>query len=283
MAAFLALLASVTWGCSDYVGGVVSRRHQPLVVVALAYGIGAAVLLPIAAASGAFTSPLGYLPWAVAAGVVGLLGLGAFYRALATGTMGVVAPIAGAGAGIPVIVGIARGEAPSAAQILGIAAAVVGVILAGGPELRSGGTRRPILLAALAGGCFGTVFVFLAGGAKTSVVMTLLIMRLTSVVLFLAGVGFFRVRSRRPRMPVRGWPMGDIVCVLFVGCADVAGNGLYAVASRSGLMSVVAVLASLYPAVTVLLARFLDGERLRHIQATGIVLVLAGIPLLAAG
>lgn len=283
MAAFLALFASVTWGCSDYVGGVVSRRHQPLVVVALAYGIGAAVLLPIAAASGAFTSPLGYLPWAVAAGVVGLLGLGAFYRALATGTMGVVAPIAGAGAGIPVIVGIARGEAPSAAQILGIAAAVVGVILAGGPELRSGGTRRPILLAALAGGCFGTVFVFLAGGAKTSVVMTLLIMRLTSVVLFLAGVGFFRVRSRRPRMPVRGWPMGDTARVLFVGCADVAGNGLYAVASRSGLMSVVAVLASLYPAVTVLLARFLDGERLRRIQTTGIVLVLAGIPLLAAG
>src|SRR5579875_1968164 len=275
MAAFLALFASVTWGCSDYVGGVVSRRHQPLMVVALAY--------PIAAASGAFTSPLGYLPWAFAAGVVGLLGLGAFYRALATGTMGVVAPIAGAGAGIPVIVGIARGEAPSAAQILGIAAAVVGVILAGGPELRSGGTRRPILLAALAGGCFGTVFVLLAGGAKTSVVMTLLIMRLTSVVLFLAGVGFFRVRSRRPRMPVRGWPMGDVTRVLFVGCADVAGNGLYAVASRSGLMSVVAVLASLYPAVTVLLARFLDGERLRRIQTTGIVLVLAGIPLLAAG
>jgi drug/metabolite transporter (DMT)-like permease len=283
MAAFLALFASVTWGCSDYVGGVVSRRHQPLVVVALAYAIGAVVLLPIAAASGAFTSPLGYLPWALAAGVVGLLGLGAFYRALATGTMGVVAPIAGAGAGIPVIVGIARGEAPSAAQILGIAAAVVGVILAGGPELRSGGTRRPILLAALAGGCFGTVFVFLADGAKTSVVMTLLIMRLTSVVLFFAGVGFSRVRPRRPRMPVLGWPMGDIARVLFVGCADVAGNGLYAVASRSGLMSVVAVLASLYPAVTVLLARFLDGERLRHIQTTGIVLVLAGIPLLAAG
>src|ERR1019366_1306342 len=164
--ALLALLASLVWGTSDFMGGVVSRRVRPLVVVAVAHLIAALTMLVIAAATHSFGVPLGYLPYAVAAGAVGLVALVAFYGALSTGTMGIVAPIAGTGAVVPVIFGLASGESPSGLQIAGIAAAVGGVVLASGPELSgrggpNGGGTRPLVLALVAAVGFGFVFVLI--------------------------------------------------------------------------------------------------------------------------
>lgn len=283
MAALLALLASLVWGCSDFVGGLVSRRVRPLVVVGIAHLLALLALLVVAAATGEFSADLGYLPWAIAAGATGLIGLVAFYRALSTGTMGIVAPIAGTGAAVPVAVGLATGDSPSVLQLAGIAVACVGVVLASGPELSGGDPagRRPLLLALVAALGFGLVYVFINGGSKHSVVMTLLLMRATSVTL-VACVGLWLLakgfRPRRAVVPVRR----EMSMVAFVGFTDVAANGLYGLASGRGLVSVVSVLASLYPAVTVVLARVIENERMRRIQGAGVLLALCGVVLLAS-
>lgn len=283
MAALLALLASLVWGCSDFVGGLVSRHVRPLLVVGIAHLLGLLALLVIAAGTGEFSADLGYLPWAVAAGAAGLIGLVAFYRALSTGTMGIVAPIAGTGAAVPVAVGLATGDSPSALQLAGIAVACVGVVLASGPEL-SGvdpAGRRPLLLALVAALGFGLVYVFINGGSKHSVVMTLLLMRATSVLLVVcAGIWLLAkgFRSRRVAAPSRR----ELAMIVFVGFTDVGANGLYGMASGRGLVSVVSVLASLYPAVTVVLARVIENERMRRIQGAGVLLALCGVVLLAS-
>jgi len=283
VAALLALLASLVWGCSDFVGGLVSRRVRPLVVVGIAHLLALLALLVVAAATGEFSADLGYLPWAIAAGATGLIGLVAFYRALSTGTMGIVAPIAGTGAAVPVAVGLATGDSPSALQLAGIAVACVGVVLASGPEISGGDPagRRPLLLALVAALGFGLVYVFINGGSKHSVVMTLLLMRATSVALVVCAGFWLLAKGFRPR---RATVPSDreLVMIVFVGFTDVAANGLYGLASGRGLVSVVSVLASLYPAVTVVLARVIENERMRRIQGAGVLLALAGVVLLAS-
>ena len=284
MTAALALLTSLVWGCSDFVGGLVSRRVRPLVVVGIAHLLALLALLVAATATGELSADLGYLPWAIAAGATGLIGLVAFYRALSTGTMGIVAPIAGTGAAVPVAVGLATGDSPSALQLAGIAVACVGVVLASGPELSGGDPtgRRPLLLALVAALGFGLVYVFIDKGSKHSVVMTLLLMRATSVTLVLCvGLSLLAkgFRPRRTAVPARR----EIAMIVFVGFTDVGANGLYGLATRHGLVSVVSVLASLYPAVTVLLARVIENERMRRVQGIGVVFALCGVVLLGVG
>lgn len=296
MTAVLALLASVVWGTSDFLGGVISRRVKPLVVVAVAHGIALITLLIVAAALHSFGAQRGYLPWAVAAGAIGLISLVAFYGALSTGTMGIVAPIAGTGAVVPVIFGLVSGESPSPIQIAGIVAAVGGVVLASGPELANrggpdGGGARPLVLALVAAAGFGGVFVCLDRAAKHDLVMSLLTMRVTSVAIALAlGVGYLLRSPARPSWRRSGEaaaenPLGlrwsQVPVIAIVGWTDAGANGLYGAATRHGLVSVTAVLSSLYPAVTVLLARFIEGERMRMIQNLGVALAMCGVVMLA--
>jgi drug/metabolite transporter (DMT)-like permease len=277
-------------------GGVVSKRVRPLMVVAVAHIVAAVTLVFVALGTHSFGAGRGYLPWAAAAGVVGLVSLVAFYGALSTGTMGIVAPIAGTGAVVPVLYGLASGESPSGWQIAGIAAAVAGVVLASGPELSgsgrdAGGGSRPLVLALVAAVGFGVVFVLIDKGSSHNVVMTLLTMRLTSVsVVLLIGLGYVsrRRRLRRARHAARAavpsglqWRLVPAIAV--VGWTDAGANGLYGYATRHGLVSVTAVLASLYPAVTVVLARFIESERMRRIQNIGVGLAMCGVVMLAAG
>lgn len=276
MSAVFALLSSLLWGTSDFLGGTASRRLPTLVVIGAGQALSLLGLIPLAAFTGGFAASTGYLGWAIGAGVVGLVGLTAFYRALASGTMGVVAPIAGLGVVVPVGVGLARGESPDVWQLLGIAVGIVGVVLAGGPELSGEAGARPLALAAAAAIGFGLVFVFIAEGGAVSVVMTLLCMRATTVVILLIGL----LIVRPPRTGVR-WR--DTPTFAVIGGFDAGANGLYSLATRTGLLSVVAVLSSLYPAVTTLLARQLHGERLRPVQIAGVGAVLVGVLLLAAG
>ena len=282
MAALFALMASLIWGSSDFVGGVVSRRLRPLLVVGLAHGTAVLALVVVAAATASFSAPLGYLPWAIAAGVVGAGGLTCFYQALAAGTMGVVAPIASTGAILPVAVGLAGGETPSTLQLAGIGVAVVGVVLASGPELSGGvtGRRYTVALAGVSALSFGTVLICLDRGSSHNVVMTLLTMRVASFTMVSSVLAGFMLR-RRPRAQRLG--LRDVGISAFIGWTDAAANGMYGMATRHGLVSVVAVLASLYPAVTVLLARIVHDERLRGVQAAGVVFTMCGVVLLAAG
>jgi drug/metabolite transporter (DMT)-like permease len=275
-----ALLSSVLWGTSDFLGGTASRRLSPIGVVAASEGFGLLGPLVVAVATGAFSSPTGYVGWALLAAVAGTTGIVAFYRALATGTMGVIAPIAALGVVVPVVVGIGQGDRPNVAQGVGIAVAIVGVVLASGPELRSGeGSRaaaaRPLLLACVAAVGFGLVFVSLEHGAKSSTVMTLVVMRSVSVLLLVGfagvtGVGQLKVGLR------------DLPLLAIIGAFDVGANATFSYASRHGLLSVVSVLSSLYPAVTVILARSVHSERLRAVQLVGVLSALAGIALIAS-
>lgn len=274
MAVALALLSSLLWGWSDFLGGTLARRLPAVTVVALSQTVALVTLIPLVAVAG--DAPSSLVP-GLLAGLAGAVGLGAFYAALAAGTMGVVAPIAATGAALPVVVGLARGEQPSAVQVAGIVLALAGVVLASGPELSGGAPRRPLLLAVLAAACFGTVMVLLAKGSEGpsgAVLVTMLALRVAQV-----GV-VAPLALRRGLGP--GW-RAALPLLVVVGLVDVAANACFGYASRSGLLSVVAVLGSLYPVVTVLLARRLHAERLARLQVVGVTGTLFGVVLLAGG
>lgn len=284
MPVLLSLLASLLWGIADFLGGTVSRRLPTASVVGVSQLVALLGLVPVAVLAGALDAPRAYLLPALAAGVVGPLALAAFYRALSLGTMGVVAPVAALGVVVPVAGGLVSGESPSRAQLAGIAAAVVGVVLASGPERRGGGGRA-LVLAGVAAVGFGSVFLLLAEGAEGGslgvVVMTLLTMRLATVLLLTALLlTAVLLGTRRFELGVR---RADLPALVAVGGFDVGANAAFAVASQSDLVSVTAVLASLYPVVTVLLARQVHGERLVGLQLPGVALSLIGVLLLAAG
>jgi len=278
----LALLSSLLWGTADFIGGRLSRRLDPLRVVLRSQAVALLALLPAALLLRPELEARA-LAAGVAAGAIGPLALGAFYRALGIGTMGVVAPIAGLGVVVPVAAGILSGERPTAAQVAGIAVAVVGVVLASGPELRGegrGGTRALLLAAGAAVG-FGVVFVLLAegseGGGAAEVILVLLVMRATSV------LGLGAALAARGGSDAVDVPRSDVPALAVVGAFDVGANGAFALASQSDLVSVTAVLASLYPAVTAVLAWRFEGERLQRVQLAGVALALAGVVLLSAG
>ena len=276
MTVLLALLSSALWGVADFLGGTASRRLRALVVVGLSQGAALLVLVPLVLVAGERPASV----WAgVGAGALGVVGLGAFYTALARGTMGVVAPIAALGAVLPVVAGLVQGEQPSGLQLAGIAVAVVGVVLASGPELSGGASPLPLVLAGIAAVGFGMVAVLLAegseGGGAGAVLVVLVVMRCTSVLLLAALWAAARVPLAAGR--------GDARALVAVGLFDVGANACFAVAAQSGLLSVVGVLASLYPVVTVLLARQLHAERLAPVQVVGVGGALLGVALLASG
>lgn len=279
MAAVLALLSSLLWGSADFLGGSVSRRHRAALVVGVSQAVGLLAVLVVAGVAGAFGDDTGYVPWAMLSGIAGVVGLVSFYAALAAGTMGVVSPIAALGVVVPVLVGLARGERPGTLQVVGIVVAIAGVVLASGPELSGRAGARPLLLAGVAAVGFGFALLAIAEGSRSSTVMTLVTMRTTSVTLLVAallvalGRGFPRADLRLGR--------ADLLLVALVGVGDVSANLTFGLASTRGLVSVVAVLGSLYPVVTVLLARVLHGERLGTAQTVGVAGALGGVALIA--
>ncbi len=275
MAALLALLSAALWGTSDLVAGLLSRSMRPVVVVAWSQGFALVVLTAVVLVRGLPAQGYaGWSPWAMLAGVSGSLGLLCFYAALATGTMGVVAPVAALGAGIPVLLGVLTGETPSALAWIGIAVALLGVVLASGPELQQGFGARPVLLAGLAAVGFGIGLFAIDRGARVSLLHTLWGMRLTSML----GYAVVAVAARS----LGGVPRRWMPVLLAVGLGDLAANALFGAASSMGLVSIAAVLGSLYPVVTILLARRVLHERLRRVQLAGVGLALAGIVALAA-
>lgn len=280
MAALLALLSSALWGSADFLGGTLSRRRRATVVVGVSQAAGLVLAVVVAGAAGAFGDDRGYLPWAVLSGVAGVVGLVCFYAALAAGTMGVVSPIAALGVVVPVVVGLAEGDRPAHLQLAGIVVAVVGVVLASGPELSGRAGARPVLLAGVAAVGFGLALLAIAKGSRSSTLMTLVTMRVTSVTLLTLALVVALARGL-PRAEVLMRPR-ELGLVALVGIGDLAANLTFGLASRRDAIAVVSVLGSLYPVFTVLLARVFHHERLGRLQAVGVVLALAGVVLIAA-
>jgi drug/metabolite transporter (DMT)-like permease len=276
MLALLALASSVFWGTSDFFAGLKARTIAPPAVVAITQGFALVALSVILLVRHTGFSPsfTGNGPfWAIAAGVAGALGLVCFYTALASGTMGVVAPISSLGALVPVFLGLLTGEHPTTTAWIGMAVAVTGAALASGPELTGAVPPRPVMLAVIAAACFGAALYCLDRGARYALLETLWGMRVTSVTLFLvAGLVARSVGGTRGR---------DLPALAVIGLADVTANGLFAFASSRGMVSVASVLGSLYPVATLFWARLLLAERLRRVQSLGVVLTLVGVVAIA--
>ncbi|MEV6181391.1 DMT family transporter [Streptomyces sp. NPDC052015] len=285
MTALFALATSLLWGLADFGGGLLTRRTPALTVVVVSQTIAAAVLGVIVLATGGWSEAGPRLWFAVAAGVVGPVALLSFYQALALGPMGVVSPLATLSVAVPVSVGLFLGERPGPAQLAGIAVAVLGVVLAGGPQLRGAPVqRRAVLLTLVAALGFGTVFVLIteASTTVTGLFLALFVQRVTNVAVGGAAL-YVAVRRGAPALSGGGLRRSSLPAFAFVGLADVAANGTYAVAAQHGPVTVAAVLASLYPLVTALAALGFLRERLRAVQAAGAGLALVGTVLLAAG
>lgn len=288
MTAALALTTCVLFGLADFGGGLLSRRLPTLTVVVASQALAACALGVAVALTGAWQAADDRLWFAVAAGVLGPPALLCFYRALALGPMGVVAPLTAVEVVVPLGVGLVLlGERPGMVQYAGLAVAVTGVVLAGGPQ-RGGGRVHPrtVVLTLISAVGFGTVLVLLAEASTTGsgLLLALFVQRLSNV---LVGGPLLYVSARRGTAPlppdgVRGL-RADLPALIFVGIADVVANGTYALAYRWGPVTVAAVLASLYPVVTALAARAVLGERLRAVQATGATLAMTGSILLATG
>lgn len=285
MTAFFALATSLLWGLADFGGGVLTRRLPALTVVVVSQTVAAAVLGAIVVATGGWSESGPRLWFALAAGLVGPVALICFYKALALGPMGVVSPLGTLGVAVPVGVGLFLGERPGLVQAAGIAVAVTGVVLAGGPQLRGAPVqRRAIGLSLVAALGFGTVFALIAEASSsvTGLFLALFVQRVANVAVGGAAL-YVSVRRGTPALPDTGFPWRSLPALAFVGLADVAANGTYAIAAQHGPVTVAAVLASLYPVVTALAARGFLRERLRTLQAAGAGLALVGTVLLATG
>ena len=270
----LALASSLVWGVADFLGGVFTRRAPLTAVTVVSQAAGLVGLLVWLAARG-FHIGVSSFAFGLLAGVGGALGLSAFYKALAVGTMSIVSPVTACGAVVPFALALARGERPSPWAVGGAVVALVGAILASAAEGRAAGERRlGALLAVAAALAIGLFVYFLGlGGRHGDPFSALLGARIASLSVLVTGALAFRA----PLAPSR-----DLLpAVAAIGVLDSSANALFAFASRGGYLSVVSVLGSLYPVVTVLAAHVVLAERITRVQRGGVALALVGVCVVA--
>jgi drug/metabolite transporter (DMT)-like permease len=277
MASLLAILSSILWGGADFFGGKLSKRYQAIAVTAVSQAFGLLIGITIILVSSSWIKPNlswdGYFLSGVCAGLLGFLGLIAFYTGLATGRMGVVAPISALSVLIPLTIAFINGEKPSSTQLLGMSIALTGAVFASGPELKGGLAVKPIVLAVIAAFGFGTAIAFIARGSASSAIMTMTTMRFATFIVALFLFARFRTTG--------GFKKKDIPVLVGIGAADFIANLLLGVATTKGLVSLAVVLGSLYPIVTALLAFKILHERLHKIQYVGIGFAIAGVAVIS--
>lgn len=271
----LSLAAAACWGAADFNGGIGSKGSNAFGVVVVAHGTGLIVMLALAILTGEAIPSHAALLWGAAAGFGGGVGLVCLYRALAVGQMGINAPVAAVITGaLPVIFGIWKEGPPKTTQILGFGIALVAIWLIASP---SGKIGRPkgLGLAVCAGLGFGVYLVCSKQAATESVFWPLVVARAASAfeMLLIVSLGRQTWTPGRKLLPY----------MIAAGVLDSFGNLLFVYAVRSGRLDVATVLSSLYPATTVLLARWILKERVSRIQATGMLAALIAVPLIAAG
>jgi drug/metabolite transporter (DMT)-like permease len=314
--------SAVVYGAADFFGGAASRRASARSVLLVSLPIGLIVLIVAALATGSSLSSHDAV-WGLAAGLAGGTGLIVFYGALARGPMSVVAPVAAlVSALLPVAAGLLRGERPGPSVLTGVAICLAAICLVSMEEPRSAGGRarspasaRGPILAVLSGVCFGVFFILLREAGRYGGLWALVASRAAGVVVVVAVglAGWALAHRSRPlpqpvqlarapeagapevRAPEATSPPGPVrarliptdpaalLIALLAGILDSLANVLYLFATRAGMLSLAAVLTSLYPAITVLLARIIYSERLRMVQRLGVVLALLGVALVTAG
>ncbi len=309
LAIALALGASLCWGSGDFLGGLTARRTSLWTVIIGSQAVGLAAAAAVTLATGHPWPGLGVVWPVLLGGVASVVAISSFYRALAIGTMSIVAPLTATSGVVPFVAGILQGERPAALQLAGVALAATGVVLAAVEPERPGETigvaampnepavepavvreglaapaagrqrrrdqRVAVGLALLAALCIGLVLLGYDATAKHDALWAMLGGRISSATMFTV---LFLVL--RPRVSVTRAAVPYLVAV---GILDTSANGLFSLSTTQGYLSLVAVLGSVYPVVTVLLAFVLLRERIARHQLVGVVAALTGVALIAAG
>jgi uncharacterized membrane protein len=278
MPILLALASALLYGVSDYCGGRAARSASTFVVALIGQSASAVLTAMVVLLLGDPFPEVADIGWSAAAGVASTVGITAFYFALANGAMTVVAPItAVVSAVVPVAVGITLGERPAAIALVGVALAIVAVALVSGVGGRADRPTRAgiVLVAVVAGTGFGLLFVFLDRTSDSSGLWPLLLAQVVSLLI----LGTVCV-ARRVRVAPRRLDAGLMV---LAGCLAVTANVAYLAATRQGLLSLVAVITSMYPASTVVLATVIDHERMSNSQAVGLGLAVGALGMVGAG
>jgi drug/metabolite transporter (DMT)-like permease len=282
MAFLLALLSSALWGSADFQAGRMSKKYQAFAVLGITQLIGLAFGIFLIFATGergavafgddGFLS--GYFWPGAFAGALGYIGLICLYIGLSTGRMGVVSPISSLGAVVPVMFALIGGEQLSRGRWIGVVIALAGAFCASGPEISQGFSLKPVALAFGAAFGFGTALTLMSIGSDSSALMTMVTMRGATALLTIIIALKFRSTG--------GFTIADAPSLIFIGVADFLANLTLGLATQQGLVSLVMVLGSLYPVVTVLLAFKLLHERLHKVQYVGVFLAVSGVAILAA-
>ena len=269
-----ALGAFLTWGISDFLGGYTARRFNSFYLAALGHLSGTVLMVAIAVANHEAIPSLMHLRWAFAAGVCGGIALALFYRALSQGNMGLAAPVSAVlGAAIPVAFGMFTEGLPKILPLIGFGFAVAGIWLVSRPE--RGERPEGVGLAMIAGVGFALFFIFVKQAGSGSALWIAAGARAAS----LGATGLITLVGRkfRPAYPA-GFGLG-----LVAGCIDVTGTFLFVRASQMGRLDTAVILSSLYPALTVILARIFLGEHFTRWKTIGMIAALVAVPMIAAG
>lgn len=276
LASFLALAGSGSWGVADFLAGSKSRALPLLTVIAVSQWIGLAAFAVAFSFSAGAPSSEAFVPWAIGAGVVGLVGLAALYQGMAVGLISVISPITAAGSVVPVAIGLARGEVVTALQATGMVLAIAGVALVARPT-RSSEQRwlaagvGLALVSALALGLFLTA---LGVASQTDPLWGTFVQRCSMAVLLTAAV----VRAK----PSLSLARTDLGVLATVGLLDAGATFLFASAAARGSLGASSVLVSLYPVVPLVLAQIFLHERITSVKWLGIIAVLAGASMITA-
>jgi len=282
MAFALALLSSALWGSADFQAGQLSKKYPAFAVlgatqlIGLIFGIFLIFITDereaIAFGSNGFFS--GYFWPGVFAGIFGYIGLVSLYVGLSTGRMGVVSPISSLGAIVPLVFALIGGEQLSQGRWFGVVIALAGAFCASGPEVSQGFPLKPVALAFSAALGFGLTLTLMGIGSDSSALMTMVTMRATTAVVTI----FLALKFRS----TGGFAKADAPALIFVGVSDFLANFTLGIATQHGLVSLVMVLGSLFPVVTVLLAFKLLHERLHKVQYLGVFFAVTGVAILSA-
>lgn len=275
MAALLALISSIAWGVADYLGGIASRRAGAMQILVIAYPAGAVIITLAAVFAIPGEISIAAIGWGMVAGLIGAIAVALLYVALSRGPMGIVSPITAVMSGsVPLAVGLIKGERLSQLAIVGVVLAVIAVILVTREKSEHRKVQFSTILISIGSGTAIGLYLSALGSAPVdSGIWAATVGRWTSSVFVFIAV-FLVLRSfTKSNFP---WQLAIIS-----GFLDAGANAIFQLASQRGLLAIVAVLGSLYPATTVLLARVLLHERMIRVQLAGVYLAFAAVAALA--
>jgi drug/metabolite transporter (DMT)-like permease len=267
------LASAIVWGAADFTGGFATKRSDVFMVIALSQVVGGAFYLLMALLTGEALPESGFLLWSVLASLSGMAGLVIFYSGLASGQMGVIAPITGIMTGaVPVVYSLLTEGLPTNSQMVGFAVALGAIWLVSGATYHRSIDRRQIATGLAAGTAFGFFFLFVARMSDFGTYWPLFSARAISVTI---GLGIMLL-WRRPALPQRR----ELPVIAGSGVLDAAGNLFFSFAVQAGRLDVATVLSSLYPAGTVLLARLVLKESISRVQWVGVGTALVAVALI---